>query len=255
MQQRRSRGFTLIELLVVIAIIAILAAILFPVFARAREAARATSCTSNLRNLGTALLMYSQDYDEIHCPPFRGVEGPDLINQSPTWDRISQPYMKNMGILTCPSDAYSPRVNTAFGPVKRSYTMPGYMGWTWFEGRQYDVPLASVQYPAHTVMLYERDNCNNGAWTACSVGDGTNEIAYRHNSRGNLLYADGHVKSVKGDPANPNVSARYAIIPGHRCWEHNTNTQGARWSGNWHDILPYHMGTDVTCGGTSGTMP
>ena len=58
------RGFTLIELLVVIAIIAIIAAILFPVFARARAAAQRSSCLSNTRQLGQALMLYVQDYDE-----------------------------------------------------------------------------------------------------------------------------------------------------------------------------------------------
>jgi len=60
----RRRGFTLIELLVVIAIIAILAAILFPVFAQARESARTSACTSNVKQIGTSVKMYSQDYDE-----------------------------------------------------------------------------------------------------------------------------------------------------------------------------------------------
>ncbi|HEX2998963.1 MAG TPA: prepilin-type N-terminal cleavage/methylation domain-containing protein, partial [Armatimonadota bacterium] len=60
----RRNGFTLIELLVVIAIIAILAAILFPVFARARENARKANCLSNCKQIATAFIQYTQDYDE-----------------------------------------------------------------------------------------------------------------------------------------------------------------------------------------------
>jgi len=57
------KAFTLIELLVVIAIIAILAAILFPVFAQAKAAAKKTAALSNLKQNGTAVLMYTADYD------------------------------------------------------------------------------------------------------------------------------------------------------------------------------------------------
>src|SRR5258706_4266160 len=58
------RAFTLIELLVVVSILTILAGLLFPVFARARESARQTSCTSNQRQIGLAVAMYTQDHDE-----------------------------------------------------------------------------------------------------------------------------------------------------------------------------------------------
>lgn len=58
------KGFTLIELLVVIAIIAILAAILFPVFSKAREKARQTSCTSNQKQMATAIIIFTQENDE-----------------------------------------------------------------------------------------------------------------------------------------------------------------------------------------------
>ncbi|MCW5932690.1 MAG: DUF1559 domain-containing protein [Fimbriimonadia bacterium] len=64
MKKCRQSAFTLIELLVVIAIIAILAAILFPVFAQARESARQTQCASNLKQIGLAFEMYSQDYED-----------------------------------------------------------------------------------------------------------------------------------------------------------------------------------------------
>src|SRR5687768_9352001 len=87
----KSRGFTLIELLVVIAIIAILAAILFPVFAQAREKARMTSCLSNMKQLGTGLMMYVQDYDQTY-PRIR-FRGTDYV-----WRNAVMPYVKNMGV-------------------------------------------------------------------------------------------------------------------------------------------------------------
>jgi prepilin-type N-terminal cleavage/methylation domain-containing protein len=117
------RAFTLIELLVVIAIIAILAAILFPVFARAREQARKTTCLSNLKQIGTAALMYVQDYDETF--PWLMMDGRNnddntglsrgMPSGPPNWsvdlnnkrglfmEYAFYPYIKNHGLFSCPT--------------------------------------------------------------------------------------------------------------------------------------------------------
>lgn len=60
------KGFTLIELLVVIAIIAVLAAILFPVFAQAKTAAKQTVFLSDQNQVGLALTMYLNDWDDCY---------------------------------------------------------------------------------------------------------------------------------------------------------------------------------------------
>ncbi len=61
----RGIGFTLIELLVVVAIIAVLVAILLPAISKAREIARRAVCGSNLRQLGTGLAIYEQEWNRL----------------------------------------------------------------------------------------------------------------------------------------------------------------------------------------------
>jgi prepilin-type N-terminal cleavage/methylation domain-containing protein/prepilin-type processing-associated H-X9-DG protein len=137
-QRSRGRGFTLIELLVVIAIIAILAAILFPVFAQARAKARQATCVSNLKQLGNALLMYVQDYDETF--PFVPGNNP-RVDPSVDWGKntwvyndvyvVLQQYVKNFKVFYCPDR--SRFVGDAFFRPGKQNEVWGY-GYHWSSG-------------------------------------------------------------------------------------------------------------------------
>jgi len=196
----RQRGFTLIELLVVIAIIAILAAILFPVFARAREKARQITCLSNLKQMGIAFFMYTQDYDELY-----------VIN--PQWKSRLQPYINNTQINVCPSrkelpwyygHGYNIGVPGAFGaPVAGFVDM---VGPGQFVGRS----EAAICSPSHKILIAEWDRCNAGppsGPTGLFMGGATCFWACTtvHDGGSNLLFADGHAKWMKPEQYHSNM--------------------------------------------------
>src|SRR5689334_4966527 len=114
---QRRKAFTLIELLVVIAIIAILAAILFPVFAQAREKARSISCMSNLKQIGTALMMYVQDSDETYpINLYFGNESNGALCMMTSYQEIA-PQVKNGQIYVCPSDGIKLDLKKGFNVI------------------------------------------------------------------------------------------------------------------------------------------
>ena len=241
-ERRQRRGFTLIELLVVIAIIAILAAILFPVFARARESARRSSCSSNLKQLGLAVMQYSQDYDEKNplrrFAPFgtgaaySGSDGAAGDYDQNSWRSVVQPYVKSTQLFSCPSNpdntkkTYDPEFARSYGgnttwvgaetatPPASSSDERGVFG------QIYPVSLSQLQNPSTTIAVAEMWHVpwvtiiidrNNLSYNDSGTGGGTytgySDLLFaNHMGTGNYLFADGHVKALRptatGTPIN-----------------------------------------------------
>jgi prepilin-type N-terminal cleavage/methylation domain-containing protein/prepilin-type processing-associated H-X9-DG protein len=156
---RRRFGFTLIELLVVIAIIAILAAILFPVFAQAREKARAISCLSNSKQIGTAQMMYLQDFDETFGSAWgEGANNHFIIGL--------QPYIKSgfanpaspataTGAWQCPNAPALGRNRVTAAYTTNGNLMGVAYSWGPIAPEHRSLSMAAIQRPAEVVAIGE----------------------------------------------------------------------------------------------------
>lgn len=233
MRRPAKHGFTLIELLVVIAIIAILAAVLFPVFAQAREAARKITCNSNLRQLGTAFMMYAQDHDEtlplqdgrngvfgtISTTP-SGARSGNPVSRDGVWTNSLQPYVKSFNVFGCPScpDITSLTSVAAGAPILAGY--PKIMVSYTFNGVASNTTLSAFQNNAACVLVWEglgKGALQNFALASPALPNGNPTIGherfpptrpspgfvrittptpsyYIHGKGLNYLFADGHVK-------------------------------------------------------------
>jgi prepilin-type N-terminal cleavage/methylation domain-containing protein/prepilin-type processing-associated H-X9-DG protein len=202
-RREKPTSFTLIELLVVIAIISILASMLLPSLQKAREKARQGVCMSNLKQIGLAVTMYTQD-NNGWLPASNGSTSSNPI----MWRQEIVPYLNpnwagdwNLAreFFICPSFKNPSAASAGYdGGYGWNFK---YMGWndvdSWATLRQ---KLSSVGEPSNTILAGDTtDWFNSGeTWQVAylhypSSPDVSPPVGNRHNGGINLLWADFHV--------------------------------------------------------------
>ena len=205
---RETFGFTLIELLIVIAIIAILAAILFPVFQKARARAYRATCQSNLKQMGLAVMLYTQDNDETLMPGHPlAAPNPDGGGNYGGWAGPVYPYLRSPQVFLCPTDPRTPQTTggVTFNPLTYFANINLSAG-----ADPAGLPQSALTAPSATVLLAEATG-GGLAVSAAPLSDPDESLstfanqfvsvsapgANRHEGGRDFLLADGHVRWLR----------------------------------------------------------
>ena len=231
-----SKGFSFVELLFIVAIISLLAALLFPVFSKAREQARSSICVGNMRQIGTAVHLYLQDWDDAypmnrlpddtHAPQGctsvadNGFPQGNLEESRVNWRRVVQPFINNIQVLVCPSNSFaqqSPGAGIIPGDQTNRYYLPkdylplsyAYNGNFFHEavppclyGEKQERPRYLAEIDADSTLIFLLESRlpypDLGNWLmTISAGPQGSGAFQSHNGECNFLFADLHVKRRK----------------------------------------------------------
>jgi prepilin-type N-terminal cleavage/methylation domain-containing protein/prepilin-type processing-associated H-X9-DG protein len=208
----RSRGFTLIELLVVIAIIALLAVLMFPSAKGVLEKGREAKCVNNLRQLGGGFGLYVAEKGGY--PPSADYNG-GFTGQN-WWFTDAVQYMDGGSPYKIAASGIPEIIELPKTPLKCPSVKQ--RGWPFIDygvnatalpwGLR-TVPAAKIANPAQTFLVAEALTWAVAGW----LGPLTNEFAFRHNERANVLYFDGHVGAVTKTQAADPAFAKKLIGP------------------------------------------
>jgi prepilin-type N-terminal cleavage/methylation domain-containing protein len=202
----RKKGFTLIELLVVIAIIAILAAMLLPALSKAKGKAKRTQCMNQMRQIGIATMMYSDD-NNGKLPDEHNVYDFARSYAKLSLFQALLPYLggrvdSKASILACP-EAKVDDNNIPPTDVSETSYLPNQL--------VLDRKISAIPRPSAIVIiqelrikraiyLTEPERFNLGAhdgtytqWHTFNEGAQREEMTNAHEEGGNLIFTDGHV--------------------------------------------------------------